>query len=1179
MRLRKLGIDKMSYVALQPSHLRRGILLEAKLMEKESYGVVCGGVRVFACAVLCAAVFALASAVRLNAQETATIVGTVADSSGAVIPHADVIVTNQNTGTVVRTTVTNDAGNYIVAGLPISTYSVKCQKQGFTSSVHSDLVLNVRSEVRVDFTLAVGMVSTEVTVTASSVHLQTENAAVSEAVTGNHVENLDINGRNFIQLATLVPGAVGPSLVGSLNTPVGVTSNTGINFNGLRQAHNVFSVDGQENYDRGCGGCIEVIPDQDAIQEFKVTTSNAQQDLGFGSAGRVQLEIKSGTSRFHGEAFEINRNRALEAAYFFGNKAGVKPDGSLKSPKPKDNQNDFGFNLGGPIGKAGGNPKTFFFTTVDWRRLLQGSTISPNGIFQPWTTGDFSVGTRTFGNVQPIVNKFDPAQPGVPCSLGTCFPLFSSGGVNNVIPAGSLDPNALLLAAPSYGMFLQPNSGQQLIAGVTSPTTVNEQIVRIDHTFSDKTSLMAHYIRNGIVQKIPRGLWDTGAYPTVGTDFLNEPESILLKVTHSISPTLLSESMVGFNRQPLTLLPYGVFAKPSGYNGQEIFPSNDDNRVPRINIGGDLGVLYTTGSWPWYNVLNTWTWRESLTNIRGNHTLNFGVEVLHYLKQQRLFGQTNGSFNFDASATNGNYCLDYPTCTQVGKSKGNAFADFMIGRAQQYNELQNQGTPAWINNHTGLFIGDNWKVKNGLTLNLGLRWEGMPHAYEEHNQAAVFRTQLFNPADVPAFDAAGHLIGFNNTTNPYLNGIGVAGKDVPRGMVNNHWNNFEPRLGFAYQPHPGGKLVVRGGVAVFYENIQGNDVYNVGPNPPFSSTPQINNTTFSNPGGGTPLASPGNIQAYEYHYFQPYSAQWNLGAEYQFNDRTIFSLSYVGNKSTHQQINRNINQPQPSATAYLPNVNENRPYLGWANINFYENSANANYNSLQASLRFSNWHGLTSGLAYTWSHCLDYVDNDNPGTIPNAYNLAREYGNCGFDVRHTLIANYVYSLPFFNQATGIKRTVAGGWQVSGISTFYTGLPLTIGTSQPDSQLAHCNCGGYRANLIGNPASGSNLRSVAEWFNTSAFGPVPAGQFGNSARNNVRGDGINNFDFSVFKNFAGIPLPGTKEGGTFQLRFEFYNVFNHTQFNSYGTTFGSGVFGQVLNTRNPRQIQIGAKLQF
>jgi len=480
----------------------------------------------------------------------------------------------------------------------------------------------------------------------------------------------------------------------------------------------------------------------------------------------------------------------------------------------------------------------------------------------------------------------------------------------------------------------------------------------------------------------------------------------------------------------------------------------------------------------------------------------------------------------------------------------------------------------------------------------------MPHAYERHNNAAVFVPALFNPAAAPALDSSGHLTGgFNNTTNPYLNGIGIGGKQVPRGFVQNHWANFEPRVGVAWQPHPGGKLVVRGGVGLFYENVQGNDVYNIGPNPPLSSVPQIftssntpdlapayaDHASLTNPGGGTPTASPGNIQSLQPTYPQPYSYQWNFGGEYQFTQRTVLSVTYVGNKSYNQSINENINQPLPSPTPYpAPGVNAARPYRGWANIFQYSNVAGANYNSLQVSLRATNWHGLTAGAAYTYSHCLDYVDNDVPGGNGyNFYNLGREYGHCGFDIRHILIVNYVYSIPFFNQSKGVTRTALGGWQLSGVSTFYSGLPITIGAQSGD--IANCGCGGYRANLIGNPNSGSGIHTQAEWFNIAAFAADPAGQFGTEARNVVRGQGIDNFDVSVFKNFAGISLPKSKEGGTLQLRFEFYNFFNHTQFNGYSTglpgnfnpsdptTFGS--FGQATSARLPRQIQLGAKLTF
>lgn len=1114
--------------------------------------------------VYCSLVVLISGAVSLRAQENGTIVGTVTDPSGAIIPSVTITVTNQATGAVTRTTATNSDGNYLVPGLPISTYTVRAEKAGFATATHTDLVVNVGSDIRVDFSLTVGAVSQEVSVTATAVHLQTENAQVSDTVTSKHIEAIDTDGRNFIQLAVLVPGAVGQSLIGSINTPVGVTANAGINFNGERQSHNVFSVDGQENYDRGCGGCIEVVPDQDAIAEFKVLSSNAGQDLGFGSAAHIQLEIKSGSHSFHGEVFEFNRNVKFETQPFFTNKAHLL--------RPYDNYNNFGFNLGGPIGKPGHDNKTFFFTTIDWRKLLQATTFSGNGTPSNWTTGDFSTSGAGSGIGNPII--LDHTKP-VTLPDGTSgFLPFPSNIIANP------DANAVILAKPGF-LFLPPNSGTQAIGGVTAPVNVNEQIVRIDHQFSDRTSLMAHYIRNGIVQVVPRGLWQSATFPVVATNFLNEPESILLKLTHSISPTLLSESVIGFNRQPLTLLDLGTFAKPAGLKIQEIFPENPQNRIPLINIGNPQSVSYTAASWPWTNVLNTWTFRETLTKISGSHTLNFGFEDLHYLKQQLLFGLTQGNYNFDGSATSGRY-LD-PASGTVKTTNGNSFADFMLGAAQNYTEEQTQFLPAYINNHTGLWLGDDWKVRSGLTLNLALRWEGMPHAYERHNVGSVFVPSLFNPTlAATVLDASGHLPAFNNTTNPYLNGIGIAGKQVPRGFVQNHWANFEPRIGFAYQPHPGGKLVIRGGFGLFYENVQGNDVYNIGPNPPFSSVPQYFTSTvpgyadhasLDNPGGGTAVASPGVLQSLQPTYPQQYSYQYNFGGEYQITQRTVFSLSYVGNKSYNQSINENINQPLPSATAY-PLLNAARPYLGWSTINQYTNIAGANYNSLQASLRANNWHGLTTEAAYTYSHCFDYVDNDLGG-IPNFYNLAGEYGNCGFDERHTLVINYVYSLPFFNHAKGLERTALGGWQVSGITSFYSGLPFTIGAQSGD--IAHCGCGGYRANLIGNPNSGP--RTQAQWFNTAAFAPDSNGSFGTEGRNLMRGQGINNFDFSVFKNFAGIPLPRSAEGGTLQFRVETYNLWNHTQFNGYSTTFGAGNFGQATSARLPRQIQMGLKFSF
>ncbi|MGH9404241.1 MAG: carboxypeptidase regulatory-like domain-containing protein [Terriglobia bacterium] len=1098
----------------------------------------------------------------LIAQDLGSISGSVTDASGAAVPNATVTVTDQLRSVVVRTLSTNSAGNYAVPDLPTGTYSVRAGKPGFTTAVHSDLVLNVRSQVRVDFNLSVGAVTQQVTVTAPAVHLQTQSGAVSQEITSKHIAAIDTDGRNFIQLTTLVPGAVGPSLIGSLNVPVGVTANSGVNFNGERQAHNVFSVDGQENYDRGCGGCIEIVPDQNAIAQFNVLTSSAASDVGNGSGGDIQLELKSGTSSYHGEAFEFNRNTSFQAGAFFSNAA--------HQPKPPLLYNDFGFNIGGPVALPGHQKKTFFFFEMDWRKLNQGVSFHTLAPQAGWASGNFGTGS-------PVIldkTKSVACPAGV---SGTCYQPFPS----NAIPTAMLDKNATILGAPGL-LFPLANDGAYFVGSARQPINVNEQIARVDHQFSDKTSLMVHYVRDGIDQHYATSLWSSDSYPSVGTDFLNEPQSILAKLTRSITPTLLNEAMIGFNRQPLTLLPLGTFQRPSGVNIASLYPgTNTENRIPTISFSAPLGTAYDIASWPWTNVLNTWTLRDSATKIMGNHTFNFGVYYLHYMKQQELFGNTQGNFNFNpqntALGTGGQY-IDPANPSQVLTTTGNSFADFMLGNAWTYTELQKQTLPAYLNTQFEPWFGDTWKIKSNVTLNYGLRWDYMPHASERHNNISVFRPSLFNPANAPQIDSSGHFVpGTGVLTNVnggtfYLNGIGIAGQNgVPDILVANHWTNFEPRFGFAWQPRANGKTVVRGGFALEFENVQGNDIYNVAPNPPFSNSPQFFNTNFTNPGGAATL-SPGGLQAYDPNYLQPYSKQWDFGVQHEFTPQVVASVMYVGSEGTHQQVNTNINQPTAPVTT--GNINQFRPYPGWGSIGWYANDTNANYNSLQGSLRFATWHGLTSGVAYTYSHCLDYVDNDNSGFYNNNYNLNAEYGNCGFDVRHVLEINYVYDLPIAGNAKGVTRTMLGGWQLSGITSLYSGLPLTIGSS---ADSAHCGCGGYRANLIGNANSGP--KSVNEWFNTGAFAAPANNTFGDAARNIVYGAGIDNFDVSLFKNFAGIPFPANKEGATLQLRFEFFNFFNTTQFNSFSTTLQNGNFGQATGTRLPREIQLGAQFMF
>lgn len=1111
---------------------------------------------------LLAVVMLIGGALVLRGQDLGSISGTVSDPSGAAVPGAAITVKNSKTGTVVRTTVTNEDGNYTVPALPASTYSLKAERSGFTSAIQSDVILSVHSSIRVDFQLKLGAVNQQVTVTAPAVHLQTETGTVSQSLSARHVEAIDTNGRNFEELAMLVPGAaavtgMGMSMVGGFNNQVGSLANGSISFNGEEADHTLYTIDGLEDADRGGGGGSVFIPNQDAIGEMKVLTSNMGVDVGFATGGQIQVELKSGTNQFHGEAFEFNRNTAFDASTFFAN--------ASNTPKPQFNFNDFGFNIGGPVWIPGHAKKTFFFYSQDFRRLITGAGININGVPTAWTTGDLSSSSTV------ILNHNAPSTPcQIPGSttMTTCYQPFA----NNQITA--IDPNAAILAKPGF-LFEPPNTGTRYIASKSVPTTTSEEIARVDHQFSDKTSLMVHYLHEANTENLPTSLWNNDNEPTIASQFINDPQQAELKLTRSISPTLLNEFMVGFQRQPINVLPTGTYKQPSGLAIQPIFPgTNTDNRIPAIELSGQvLGDVYQGSSWPWDNVLNTWSFRDNVSKITGNHVLTFGGEYMHYLKKQELFGNTQGDYVFNGSATGGYYI---GAGGQVLQTPGNEFADFLLGDAHEYTELQDQTTPSYLNNFYGLWTGDTWKARPSLTLDLGLRWEGMPHGYEQYNQIASFRPSLYNAAQAPQINPTNGSIVFG--TGNLLNGMGIAGQNgVPQGLVDDHWKLFEPRIGFAWTPFHGQKTVIRGGYGLFYENIQGNDLYNTAPNPPFSNTPQIFNTTLTNPGGVTGTVFPSSLVSLNPNYDQPQSQEWSFGFQRQLNQATVFSLMYVGSKGTHEQITSNLNQP--TAPIGSAQINAVRPYVGWANINWLENATNSNYNSLQASLRFAGWHGLTSGVSYTYSHCLSYSNGDASGIdVQNAYNIAAEYSNCASDIRQMLVFNYVYSLPVFSHSTGITRSLLGGWQVSGVTTLYSGNPFSIGYS---GDPAECGCSNYRPDLAGNPNSGSGIHTAGEWFNIAAFAAVPTGQFGNSAPMNVRGAAVNDWDVSLFKNFSAIPFPGSKEGASLQFRVEFFNVFNTVMFNSFNTGFGpaSSGFGAANGTRDPREMQLGAKFMF
>ena len=1097
--------------------------------------------------------------------QNATVLGTVTDPSGSVVPSATITITDVATGAK-RVLQTSSTGSYIAPELPIGPYSITAEAAGFKRYERTGLKLDSNDVARVDAVLQVGSITENVEVNADAVKVESDSSEVSDLISGKQVEELAINGRHMAALAILTPGA--SSDLPDFNLPVSVAGSTNISFNGQREEHNVWMVDGGENYDRGCGGCVTLMPSVSAVAEFNTITSNASGDFGIGSGGTINMTIKAGTHDFHGEVYEFFRNDAMDANNFFANKYGTSV--------PELRYNIYGWNLGGPvfIPKVYNTErkKTFFFWNQEWRKFVVGTQITATGIPQAQRNGDFSALSTPIK--VPLTN--DPAQnarfSAAGLTPGQAFP-------GNIIPSSLIDPNAALFLA-SGAMPLPNGTNNQYSGSKGAPTTVPETLLRFDHYFNDKVSIMGHFIHDNTDQQVATSLWSSDTYPTIGTNFKNPSWGGVIHLTQSISPTLLNEVAFNLNGNWIDLTPLGVYKQPAGWSATQLFDHNALNRLPTVSIGGSYGVNYDPASWPWRNAAWDKQVRDDVSWTKGDHNLKFGGQFMRYSKNQDIFGDTQGNYNFDGSFT------------------GNAVADLLLGYAKSYNQLDLEDRTHTRTTTMSFYATDNWRASKRLTLNLGFRWEIVPHAYDVQNRLSNFYPNLYNPANAAEFNSNG--TGSLNTTGPgfttvagvplgnipfYLNGLVIAGQDnTPRGMVKNEFGTIGPRVGFAYDVTGRGRTIIRGGFGMFYERIQGNDVYNMGPNPPFGFSPNLSSVFFSNPNvsvlnGQTSTVPiyPASITALAYtDYKLPVSAQWNFGIQHQVTEKSVLSVEYVGNADYHQRDERELNpvalnDPNRAAIiggSYISNLD--RPYLGYSNIILGENASNTHYESLQINYRIENQHGLTFQAAYTWSHSLGIAPGGGGdfSTLSDPFNRYYDYGPTGLDRRQTLALNYIYSLPFFLNDQGMKRTMLGGWQLSGITLIETGLPLN-----PTMSTDYLGLGGNttdRPNLVSNITYPG---TVNQWFNTAAFAAPPLLAFGNAQEGAIRGPGRINFNLQMYKNFAIGERTSIKFGA------EFYNAFNHTQFHDVNTSFGQANFGQVTDTYDPRVIELSLKLAF
>jgi hypothetical protein len=1182
------------------------------------------------------AMFLVVVAPRTWAQDNAAINGTVADTSGAVIPNATVSITNNGTG-VKREATSNSVGAFHFGNIAAGTYTLTATSNGFQTYTKTGIVVNVAQTVESNASLAVGNASQTVSVEADALQVQTETSEVSTLISGEQVRQLATNGRNVVQLAALGLGVSNnlPSF-GGIDA---LTSANGISFNGQRNTHNVYLIDGAEQNDRGCGGCFMNLPSQDAIGEFQTLGSNYSADYGLGSGGTIVMMIKSGQRQYHGSLYEFNRNTDYNANDYFLKQANP-PKG-----RPVFQLNIPGGNIGGPLyiphvyNEA--KNRTFFFWNEEWRKLIKGS--SPSVSNDLWSNNFPKLGQDYIYTPQgdakdiPIV----PSLPGnanytaqvasLGLTQGQAFPAGPTPGTYR-IPLALVDQN--MVRQLNAGTFPAPNTTctgtvcKQFIISVSQPENIREDVVRIDHNINSKFQLMGHYLHDAMENTFFPPLW-AGSFATVGTIMQNPSYTAAIKLTQTYSSSLLNETGVFYSGNKIRLTPTAAagdsFTIPTGWTATSLFPASNQAAIthglkqpimPAISLGGTpLGATWNPSYYPWKNGYEGFQYRDDLSWTKGRHQFKFGVSWLHDYKNQELQANTNGTatFNSNAFSTDG-------------------IVNMVMGMADNWNQLEYLYGKNWVNNNYSFYMIDNWHASPRLTLNLGLRYDALPHAFERYNKFSNFVVGAYNPGlGNPIADngtlVPSQLSTFATTGNEkfYLNGIRAAGvMGFPKGNVENRYFTWEPRVGFTFDLTGAGKTVLRGGAGLFYERVQGNDVYNAALNPPFAYQPNPTSVYFSNPNTsvltgatGTDLY-PSGLTNIKYNYPPPGTMNWSLGIQHQLAPSVIMQVQYVGSSGWDQNNDRQINTlpltndpnnkwstanptPQPSTVTSAINkfptdpnwtplysdrwaqqgskiiANKLRNFPGFANINQEENETNSHYNSLQAGIRFENKHGLTSQVAYTYSHEIDTASNDLNG-LPNPFWTSYNRGSGSLDRRHIFNVSYVYALPFARHSSNaFARTVIGGWGVSGITVFQSGTPMNIAYNGSDT--IGTTGTSNRANRV---AGVTYPKTQKAWFSTSSFAdPVapwfggPNQGFGDAGKDNVTSPGRNNTNLSLTKT---IQFTG-HEGPRIELRFESFNTFNKTQFSGVDNSNHDNNFGQVTSIYSPRILELGGKFLF
>ncbi len=1150
--------------------------------------------------------------VHAQSSTAGNITGTVRDPQGAAVANAEVTIVEEKTGAS-RTAKTNDDGFYSAPGLPPGVYTISAAPSGFKKTVASGVQLHVSENLTVNLDLQVGQVTEIVTVTSDQAPVELRSGEVSSLISEKQVTELPLNGRNYAQLALMVPGVspVTQSGAGGAFATRGTGLNSGVDMsvNGNQSNSNLWTVDGVNNMDVGSNRTLLVFPSVDSIQEFRVERNSFSAEFGQAQGAVVNLITKGGSNEFHGTVFEFFRNDALNANNFFLNRAG--------QPKAELEYNNFGGNFSGPIVKN----RVFFFWSEEWRRERRGQVLSAKVPTAAEKQGDFSAFQIVNGRRVPLLttpthgapNNFIPilpARPGMTCdsrieaNVGPnpvspgCFP-------GNRIPLNQLSPGGL-----AY-MKLFPNpTGPGVGEWATSqlqPIDTRQDLLRGDVNITDRMNLMVRYINEKWDHKGAAGnFWGDAPYPTITSDWSQPSHSFAVKLTNTLSSNAVNEfqfSIAGNDIIIATSPETQALEDEIAAAIPTVFPKADGDvggSIPSLFWGVD-GYANIWHQAPWANREDLYIWKDDFSLIKGNHDLKFGVLFSHNFKDEPGVG--GGGGNQQASIQG------------CGLQTGGCIADLLLRDTVlvNYAEIATTEIAEGRWRDFEFYVNDTYKIHPRVTLTMGLRYSVFTPAWEKDNRISNFIPSLYNGTDFNT--------GLVTSEEGIASGLG-------RSLVNTYKAGWQPRVGVAWDVFGTGETAVRAGFGRYMSRSNViEDLLRLTGNPPWTTTvsagsgwngagttlancPTCRSLDTINPGlannvaGANPNAG---FAAVDPNFRPPESYQWNLTVSHQLFKDTVAEASYIGNHGLHiwrRNVNRNDvpdNQPcrgsecdGSNASARLqiaragmniaspvPGVGvqdqgiliaDNRLLRGIGTVSTDESNGNSSYHAMQlwVNRRFSE--RLAFQVAYTWGHAISDVSLTSfTNSTSDPFNFAADKGDADLDRRHTFVSNLVYVLPSFTRWGKAANHILGDWQLNGIASYFGATPIDVTTNV--NTLGTAAAVGQRPNYTGAPLY-LNTGDSTRHLNPAAFAIPAAGQLGTLGKGSVRGKAITNIDFSLAKNWR------FKERYGIQFRTEFFNVFNHSNFVGFITNMNAGNdFGTLTNTQSPREIQFGLKFTF